>query len=86
MWRPSSSPKYITNLITIELLRKIAESKKPKTQSSTMMCAQSTVQASLKQPSLSSQEEEIKVAPPISTLEVVKEPTVSFSTSITLEE
>jgi hypothetical protein len=43
--------KNITNPIIIELLRKIAESKKPKTQQSTMMCEQSTVQASLKQPS-----------------------------------
>jgi hypothetical protein len=43
--------KNITDSITIELLRKITKSKKPKTQQSTMMCEQSTVQTSLKQPS-----------------------------------
>jgi hypothetical protein len=43
--------KNITVPITIELLRKITESKKPKTQQSTMICEQSTVQASLKQSS-----------------------------------
>jgi hypothetical protein len=85
MWRPLSSPKNITDPITIELLHKIAESKKPKTQLSTMMCAQPIVQASLKQPFLSSQEG-VKVAPPTSTLKVIKESTVSFSTSTTLEE
>jgi hypothetical protein len=78
--------KNIIDPITIELLRKIAELKKPKTQQSTMICEQSTVQASLKQPSSDLQEEEIKVAPSTSTLEVVNGPTVSFSTSMTLEE
>jgi hypothetical protein len=50
------------------------------------MCAQPTVQVSLKQPSLNSQEEGVKVAPPTSTLEIVKESTVSFSTRMTFEE
>jgi hypothetical protein len=35
--------KNITDPITIDLLRKINESKKSKTQLSTMMCAQPTV-------------------------------------------
>jgi ribosomal protein L7Ae-like RNA K-turn-binding protein len=35
--------KNITDPITIELLHKIAESKKPKTQQSTIICEQSTV-------------------------------------------
>jgi hypothetical protein len=78
--------KNITDLITIEFLRKIAESKKPKTQQSTMVCEQSTVQASLKQPSSDLLEEEVKVAPSTSTLKVVNGPTVSLSTSTTLEE
>jgi hypothetical protein len=78
--------KNITDHITIKVLRKIAESKKPKTQISTMVCAQLTVQVSLKQLSSSSQEEGVKVAPPTSTLEVVKESTVYFSISMTLEE
>jgi hypothetical protein len=77
--------KNITDPITIELLRKITESKKPKTQISTMMCAQLTVQASIKQPSSNSQEG-VKIAPPTSTLEVVKKSTVSFFTNTTLEE
>jgi hypothetical protein len=51
-----------------------------------MMCAQPTVQVSLKQPSLSSQEEGVKIAPPTSTLEIVKELTMSFSTRMTFEE
>jgi hypothetical protein len=76
--------KNITDPITILLLHKIAESKKPKTQQSTMMCEQSTVQASLKQPYLNLQEKEVKVAPSTSTLEVVNGPTVSFPTSTTL--
>jgi hypothetical protein len=66
--------KNITDPITIELLRKIAETKKPKTQQSTMVCEQSTVQASLKQPSLDLLEEEVKVAPSTSTLNVVNGP------------
>jgi hypothetical protein len=78
--------KNITDLITIELLCKITESKKLNTQLSTMMCAQPTVLILLKQPSPSSQEEVIKVTPPTSTLKVVKESTVSSSTSITLKE
>jgi hypothetical protein len=78
--------KNITDPITIELLRKIAESKKPKTQQSTMMCEQSTVQVSLKQPSSNLQEEEVNVAHSTSTLEVDNGPTVSFSTNTTLEE
>jgi hypothetical protein len=78
--------KSIIDPIIIELLRKITESKKPKTQSSTMMCAQPTISTSLKQPSLSSHEEVIKVAPPTSTLEVVKELMMSPSISTTLEE
>jgi Zn-finger protein len=78
--------KNITDPITIEFLRKIAESKKPKTQQSTMMCEQSTVQASLKQSSLDLQEEEVKMAPSTLTLEVVNGLTVSFSTSTALEE
>jgi hypothetical protein len=78
--------KNITDPITIKFLRKIAKSKKLKTQSSTMMYAQPTVQASLKQPSPSSQEEEVNAVPSTSTLEVVNEPIVSFSTSTTLEE
>jgi hypothetical protein len=85
--------KNITDPITIEFLRKINESKKSKTQSSTMMCAQPTVMTSLKQPSPSSHEEVIKVASPTSTLDVIKEPMapspiepmVSSSTSTTLE-
>jgi hypothetical protein len=76
--------KNITDPITIELLRKIIESKKPKTQISTMMCAQLTVQASIKQPSSNSQG--VKIAPPTSALEVVKKSTVSFFTNTTLEE
>jgi hypothetical protein len=51
-----------------------------------MMCEQSTVQASLKQPSSDLQEEEIKVAPSTSMLEVVNRSTVSFSTNMTLDE
>jgi hypothetical protein len=78
--------KNITDPITIELLRKIAESKKPKTQQSTMMCEQSTVQVSLKQPSSNLQEEEVNVVHSTSTLEVDNGPTVSFSTNTTLEE
>jgi hypothetical protein len=78
--------KNITDPITIEFLRKIAESKKLKTQQSTMMCEQSTVQTSIKQPSSNLQEEEIKVAPSTSTLEVVNGSTMSFSISTTLEE
>jgi hypothetical protein len=77
--------KNITDHITIKVLRKIAKSKKPKTQLSTMVCAQLTVQVSLKQLSSSSQKG-VKVAPPTSTLEVVKESTVSFSINMTLEE
>jgi hypothetical protein len=50
-----------------------------------MMCEQSTVQASFKQPPSDLQEEEVKVDPSTSTLEVVNGPTVSFSTSTTLE-
>jgi hypothetical protein len=51
-----------------------------------MICEQSTIQASLKQPSSNLQEEEVKVAPSTSILEVVNGPTVSFSTSTTLEK
>jgi hypothetical protein len=60
--------KNITVPITIEFLRKIAESKKPKTQQSTMICEQSTVQAFLKQSSTNLQEEEVNVASSTSTL------------------
>jgi hypothetical protein len=51
-----------------------------------MMCAQPTAPTSLKQPSPSSQEEVINVTPPTSALEVVKELTMSSSTSTTLEK
>jgi hypothetical protein len=78
--------KNITDPITIEFLRKIAELKRPEIQQSTMMCEQSTIQASLKQPSSNSQEEGVKVAPLTSILEVVKESTMAFSTSTVLEE
>jgi hypothetical protein len=78
--------KNITDPITIEFLRKIAESKKPKTQQSTMVCEQSTVQASLKQPSSDLLEEEVKVAPSTSILKVVNGPTMPLATSTTLEE
>jgi hypothetical protein len=78
--------KNFTDPITIELLRKIAESKNFKTQLSTMMCAQPTVSTSLKQPSLSSHEEVIKVASPTPTLEVVKDPMAhSFMTPSSIE-
>jgi hypothetical protein len=77
--------KNIIDPITIDILRKIAESNKFKTQQSTMICAQPTVQVSLKQPSSNSQEG-FKVAHSTSILEVVKESIVSFSTSTTLEE
>jgi hypothetical protein len=78
--------KNITDPITIELLRKIAESRKPKTQQSTMVCEQSTVQASLKQPSSDLLEEEVKVAHSTSILKIVNGPMVSLATSTTLEE
>jgi hypothetical protein len=78
--------KNITNPITIKLLRKIAESKRPKIQQSTMMCEQSTVQASLKQPSSDLLEEEVKVDPSTSILKVVNGPTVPLAISTTLEE
>jgi hypothetical protein len=78
--------KNIIDPITIEFLRKIAELKRPEIQQSTMMCEQSTIQASLKQPSSNSQEEGVKVAPLTSILEVVKESTMAFSTSTVLEE
>jgi hypothetical protein len=78
--------KNIIDTIAIEFLRKIAQSKKPKTQKSTMMCEQSTVQASLKQPYSNLQEEEVNVAPSSSILGVINGPTVSFSTNTTLEE
>jgi hypothetical protein len=41
--------KNITDPITTEILRKIIEFKKPKTQSSTMMCTQATIPTSFKQ-------------------------------------
>jgi hypothetical protein len=64
--------KNITDPIIIEILRKIVESKKSKTQSSTMMCAQPTIPTSLKQQSPKSHEKMIKVALSTSPLEDVK--------------
>jgi hypothetical protein len=80
MCRPSLPQKNITDSITIEILRKITEFKKPKTQSSTMMCIQATIPISVKQPSSKSYEKMIKVALPTSTLKDVKEP--NFTNSI----
>jgi hypothetical protein len=78
--------KNITDPITIELLHKIVESKRPKTQQSTMMCEQSTVQASLKQLSSDLLGEEVKVDHSTSILKVVNGPTMPLSTRTTLEE
>jgi hypothetical protein len=77
--------KNITDPITIELLRKIADSKRPKTQQSTMVSEQPTIQASLKQPS-SDLLEEVKVAPSTSILKVVNGPKVPLVSSTILEE
>jgi hypothetical protein len=65
---------------TIEVLRKIIEFKKYKTQSSIMVCAQTFIFTSLKQTSSRSHEEVIEVAPPTSTLKVIKEFTLINST------
>jgi hypothetical protein len=76
----------ITDSITIELLRKIADSKRPKTQQSTMVSEQPTIQASLKQPSSDLLKEEVKVAPSTLILEVVNGPKVPLVSSTILEE
>jgi hypothetical protein len=54
--------KNITDPITIEILHKIAETKKPKTQPINLMCSQAIIPTSLKQSPLSSHQEVIKVA------------------------
>jgi hypothetical protein len=73
--------KNINDPITIEILCKIIQFKKPKTQSSTMMCVQTTIPISLKQTSSpKSHEKVIKVALPTSTLEDIKKS--NFTNSI----
>jgi hypothetical protein len=72
--------KNITDPITIEFLRKIAESKRLKTQPTTMICSKAIIPTSLKQPSLNSHQEVIKVASSISSMEDIKETNPTNST------
>jgi hypothetical protein len=76
--------KNIIDSITIEIIHKIVESKKSETQSTTMVSTQATTSISLKQPTTSSHEEVIKVAPPKSILKVIKESTLTSFTIMAL--